>query len=421
MRKILVFLFLHLLVFSCFSQNNASLLRHLVFDIHKDSFPEITAHPENYPLQMIYVQIDRDSSGFPHFTTYNYGLEHPSYFYPACLIKLPTVLLSLEKLQDLKEFQIDKYTKLNIGKAHSYQTALTADKSGPEGYPCIANFIRKILLVSDNTSYNRLFEFLGRDEIQDRLMAKGYTEVYIPGRFSRCSDEEDRFTNPFQFFDKSGNTLYYQKAKESKTNRQRTENIPIGKGYLDDEENYVDEAKDFKNKANLPLNDALDMFIAFFFPETLEDRTRKWNISQEDRYFLLQYMSKYPRQSFYPAYKNYKKYEDSYKKYFIVADTKDTIYDDDFKIFNIVGLSYGFSCEVAYIVNIRTGVEFFLAAALYTNDDGVLNNDHYDYHKVAFPFYGKLGRIIYAMETQRKKAHFPDFTEIKKALSLPDL
>ncbi len=421
MRKLWLFVLLNFLIFSCFSQNKTDLLESLIFDLHKDSFPEINTNPQNYPLQMIYVQIDRDSSGFPHFTKHSYGLEKPFYFYPASLIKLPTVLLSLEKLQDLKEYQIDKYTKLSIGKSHSCQTALTADNSCPENHPCIANFIRKILLVSDNTSYNRLYEFLGRDEIQDRLMAKGYTEVYILGRFSRCSDEEDRFTNPFWFFDKTGATLYYQEAKVSKRPAKKTDNIPVGKGYLDDEENYVDEAKNFGNKANFPLSDALEMMIAFFFPETVEDNARKWNISQDDRYFLLQYFSKYPRQSFYPAYKNYTKYEDSYKKYFIVADTKDTIYDDDFKIFNIVGLSYGFSCEIAYVVNLRTGVEFFLAAALYTNDDGVLNNDHYDYHKVAFPFYGKLGRIIYAMETERKKAYFPDFSEIKTALSMPDL
>jgi hypothetical protein len=421
MRKFWIFILLNFLMLSCFSQNKTALLESLIFDLHKDSFPEINAKPQNYPLQMIYVQIDRDSTGFPHFTKHSYGLEKPFYYYPASLIKLPTVFLSLEKLQDLKEYHIDKYTRLSIEKAHSCQTALTADNSGAEKYPCIASFIRKILLVSDNSSYNRLYEFLGRDEIHDRLKAKNYPEIYIPGRFSRCSDEEDRFTNPFRFFDKTGSTLYYQEAKESKKHPRKKENISVGDGYLDDDDNFVAAAKDFGNKANFPLEDALDMLIAFFFPETVEDSMKKWNISQDDRYFLLQYFSKYPRQSFYPAYKNYKKYEDSYKKYFIVADTKDTIYDDDFKIFNVVGLSYGFSCEVAYVVNLRTGVEFFLAAAIYTNDDGVLNNDHYDYHKVAFPFYGKLGRIIYARETQRKKAYFSEFSEIKTALSMPDL
>ncbi len=54
-------------------------------------------------------------------------------------------------------------------------------------------------------------------------------------------------------------------------------------------------------------------------------------------------------------------------------------------------------------------------------DDNILNNDNYDYHKVAFPFYGKLGRIIYEMETARKKESLPDFKEIKMAISIRQL
>ena len=73
------------------------------------------------------------------------------------------------------------------------------------------------------------------------------------------------------------------------------------------------------------------------------------------------------------------------------------------------------------IINLNEGVEFFVAAVIYTNQDEILNNNHYEYHGVGFPFLGKLGRIIYDYERQRKKNYYPDFREIKTALRLPDL
>jgi len=422
MKKKILFFFFLLLSTSIFSQERSNLLDSLIFQAYKDSFPNINAHPEQYQLQMIYVQIDRDSTGFPHFTYHKTGVDREKFFYPASLIKLPTVLLSLEKLKDLEQFHIDKYSKLRIGTSYACQEPLTIDTTSIEGYPSIANFIRKILLVSDNKSYNRLYEFLGRDEINERLWKKGYDEVIIPSRFNRCTDEEDLYTNPFWFYDEGGSNTYFQPSKKSTQKfYNKNKNTVVGTAFYDEEQRKFIEAMDFNTKAILPIEDALQMMIDFVFPETVMDSTRIWDISVHDRYFLFQYMSMYPRQSSYKKYHKYEKYEDSYKKYFIVADTKDTIYDEDFKIFNVVGLSYGFTSEVAYVVNVRTGVEFFLAAALYTNEDNILNNNNYDYHKVAFPFYGKLGRIIYEMETAREKEYLPDFKEIKMATSIRQL
>jgi hypothetical protein len=35
-----------------------------------------------------------------------------------------------------------------------------------------------------------------------------------------------------------------------------------------------------------------------------------------------------------------------------------------------------------------------VAAAIYTNSDGVLNDDRYDYESVALPFMAELGEIV---------------------------
>ena len=42
----------------------------------------------------------------------------------------------------------------------------------------------------------------------------------------------------------------------------------------------------------------------------------------------------------------------------------------------------------------ETGRWFFLAATLYTNPDGVLNDDRYEYQEVALPFLADLAEAV---------------------------
>jgi hypothetical protein len=55
----------------------------------------------DYELQIIYTQINRDAQNQPHFVQHSYRLDARQYFNPASLVKLPTVALSLEKLNSL--------------------------------------------------------------------------------------------------------------------------------------------------------------------------------------------------------------------------------------------------------------------------------------------------------------------------------
>jgi len=401
-------------------RDTSGMLGNLIFQQYCDSFPELYMMPEWYKLQLIYVQVNRDQKGNPHLTYYNLGASRDKYFYPASLVKLPTLLLTLEKIQTLKKFGVDKYTCLKIGKNHSCQTEFKADTSGVEDCPCLANFIRRILLVSDNWSYNRLFEFMGQQDLNEGLQRKGYNEAMILKRFANCNDDENRFSNPFYFYNNQGDLIYTQPEQENKNKYCLPPGIDakVGVGYWNGKEK-VCEPRDFSNNNFLPLEDALDMMIAFIMPEAV-DPQKRWNLSPQDRLFLLQYFSMYPRESTFADY-HAPRYEDSYKKYFIAGDTKDTLHDKDFRIFNIVGLSYGFATDVAYVVNMREGVEFFLAATIYTNQDNILNDETYEYRNIAFPFFGRFGRIMYEYEKSRNKLYKPDFREIKQALSLPPM
>jgi hypothetical protein len=84
------------------------------------------------------------------------------------------------------------------------------------------------------------------------------------------------------------------------------------------------------------------------------------------------------------------------------GDSKKPITSDNIKITNIVGQSYGFMVDCAYIQNKKENVEFMLSAVIYTNEDEILNDGKYEYNTIALPFLAEFGRQIYAFELKKK-------------------
>jgi hypothetical protein len=113
-------------------------------------------------------------------------------------------------------------------------------------------------------------------------------------------------------------------------------------------------------------------------------------------------MSILPRESEFNEYRDYGHYPDGYVKYFLYGDTKDPI-PDYIKIYNKVGQAYGYLTDNAYIVDSKNKIEFLLSAVIYVNEDGIFNDDKYEYDEIGLPFLANLGRVIYGYELERKK------------------
>ena len=64
-----------------------------------ERFSKVLQDPEKYRVQIMYTQIDRDSSNQPRFKTFLYNVNPGEYFYPASTVKLPVSALALEKLR----------------------------------------------------------------------------------------------------------------------------------------------------------------------------------------------------------------------------------------------------------------------------------------------------------------------------------
>jgi hypothetical protein len=119
-----------------------------------------------------------------------------------------------------------------------------------------------------------------------------------------------------------------------------------------------------------------------------------------------------PQESRYPGYDR-KEFWPTYVKFLVYGSDRGVLPPPGIRIFNKVGDAYGFLLDGAYVVDFDHKVEFLLSAVIYCNNDNILNDDHYDYEAVGFPFMKQLGQTIYQYELLRKKRNEPNLEDFR--------
>lgn len=414
MKVLFAAVFVPLLMFLHFGVNGQSSAKTDAFleNLLKQypEFRKILQNKDSFKIQIIYTQIDRDARNNPSFKNYYFNVDSTKYFYPASTVKLPVALLALQKLNELRLPELDKKSTLITENDYSGQTAVYNDPTTSDGKPSVANYVKKIFLVSDNDAFNRLYEFLGQEYINQRLQKMGYADAQIVHRLSiPISEDENRHTNPITFYDPSGKLLYKQPMQ---TNQQKfaVRNDSLGIGYYNNDRQLINQPMNFSKKNRICLADLHNILRAVLFPNSAPANQR-FNLSNEDYQFVYQYMSQYPPETNYPPYDS-ANYWDAFGKLLYWGSEKATL-PKNIRIFNKEGDAYGFLTDVSYFVDFDKKVEFMLSATIYCNSDGILNDDKYDYETVGLPFMKQLGRIIYDFELKRKRNYAPDLYGFK--------
>lgn len=362
-------------------------------------------NPDSFQYQLIYTEINRDKNNQPSFTHHYLHVNKDQYFNPASTVKMPLAFLALEKLNAINKPGVNKFTPMVTDSAYSGQTTVTSDSTSENGLPSIAHYIKKIFLVSDNDAYNRLYEFIGQQTINERLWQMGYKDFRITRRFVRATEEENRHTNPVRFIDASGNILYTQPGAYSNISFDYSKKILVGKAHFNRDDSLVQEPMDFTTHNNAPLEDLQQILQSALFPQSVPAKQR-FGLTEDDYRFLYSIMPQLPYQSAYPAYDTVE-YFDSYTKFFLFKAGK-TKLPPHIKVFNKTGWSYGFLTDIAYIADFKNKVEFMLSGTIYVNRDGILNDDKYEYEESGYPFFKEVGNIIYEHELDRKRKYIPN-------------
>jgi len=431
--KLLFTCLLFILSLSALAQQPDTVFLKNLIESHPELFDHILHHPTHNEVQVLYTQIDRDEHNVPHFKSYSYRLNPNRYFYPASTVKLPTAIFALEKMNQIVLKGLMMKQELLTGKkldawldrgftikstmitdsAFAGQTKVTKDTSSKNGLPSIENYIKKILLVSDNDAYNRLYEFVGREEINDKLKKYGLVGTRIIGRLAiGDKGETTRHTNPIKFYNSKDELVYSKPALyDAKDYPMHLENMIQGKGYLDKDDKLVMQPFDFSQNNVYPLVDQQSVLRRLLFPETYPENDR-FNLTDDQYKFICKYMSMWPTESKHSTYSP-PQYFPAYCKWLFYGGDSLAVINPNIRIFNKIGDSYGYDIDNAYIVDFKNKVEFIISAVVQSNDDEIYNDNKYEYKTVCLPFMKNLAQTIYQYELMRDRQYKPDLKKFK--------
>jgi len=384
----------------------------LEFVTGKDALVDaVLKNHEKYRLQIIYGQVTHHSIDSVSIINYSL-LKKEDYYYPASAIKLPCAMLALEKLNEL-----------NIGADHYFRISndyLCGNSSHVHNSQNLkASFydiIKEMLVVSNNVSYNSVYEFLTPGYMKKKLREKGLNDIHIYNKFAGCSIPDNLKCNTIKFYDRDDQLLYKQDASVLNL-------AEMSKNYTYDQKNLVGTYSyknqkitktpyDFNYNISASLDDLHSSLIGLIYPNTM-DSSHRWNLHESEREFLIKTLGMFPRELEDNNYQDSTAFPDNLYKYIVFGDPRSNSNMNSVRTFGKIGLAFGFATEIAYVVDLISKNEFFLSVTIYTNQNQTINDGIYQYEEISKPFFGKLGMLLLEYEKNRAQSFTPDFSQLK--------
>ena len=379
--KQLACLLLSIILFGCSLETNP-----IKSSFRKNDFlKEIIKEKEDYEIQILLTKIDQYNSRVD-FQEYEYQLDDNKYFYPASTIKLPIVVLTLKKINELrsKGSEITLKSKITLNYKDDYSELVIRDS-----ITSFQNLIADVFLVSDNSASNILIDFIGYNYFNHEMENAGFDKTYLNHKFN-----PDPYVNStWQISDLDNNIISSindnQKIikADEKTNRLEKGERRYFKGEI------LDESLNFSEKNRSSITDMHNLIKYIFYPEIF-DSTNTFNLNVEDYDFLRYWMSRFTYEDIGEKFIGDENFFETYNKFFIHGDEQ-SVSNEQIRVYNKIGQAYGTSIDNGLIKNYQDNVEFILTATIYTNKNKVINDNLYEYDDLAVPFLAKLSRAIY--------------------------
>ena len=318
------------------------------------------------------------------------------YFYPASAVKTFAAIAALEGLAELRAdtgLAIDRDTPLVLYPLFDGERIEEVDPSHlADGTITVGHEIRKLAIVSDNEAFNRLYELVGPDGLARSLARAGLTEPRIVHRLAEPRTAAENLRAPRVDF--RGTWFRHTIPERTTLALPPPPPLPgllVGGGYLANDQ-LVDEPMDFSAKNRMALAELQRGLCKLVRPDVACGAGPAFRLDEADREFLLDAMTRLPSESEDPRFDPVAHPDSSAK--LLLAGLEREIPRLRLRLVSKYGRAYGFSTDNAWIEDRATGRGVFLAATIYTNADGILNDDRYEYDEVALPFFTELGRAI---------------------------
>ncbi len=363
-----------------------------------NQFERVISSPESFRAQVLISEVVTNHAGRTELKRHGYRVG-AEYFYPASTVKLCAAVAALQAVERLQPPSLATDladVPMEIAPLFPGDAPQLIEASNVQGGDItVAHEMRKISLVSDNLAFNRLYDLVGHEQLNRAMHELGLRSVVINHRLSETRTIPDMRASAAVTFRLPGGEPIFVPARTSKlmlTNDAK--NLLVGSGYMKGKER-VPAPMDFSARNGISLVDMQDLLVKVARPDIdLGTPPLKMNASHRAR--LVQAMTEYPRESANPIY-TAKDFPDDYSKFLLSGIRRvfpSTTPGERVESTGKIGRAYGFSIENSFVRNPANGRAVFVTAVIYTNEDGVLNDDKYEYVKVADPFFADLGELL---------------------------
>lgn len=348
-------------------------------------FKEIVKDKEDYEIQVMLTKVNHDNTKID-FQNYQYQHDENQYFYPASTIKLPIVVLTLKKINELrsKGSDITLKSKIVLNTKDNYSNFKLQDS-----ITSFQNIIADIFLVSDNSASNILIDFIGYNYFNDEMQNAGFDKTYLNHKFN-----PDPYVNSTWQISDLDNNIISSINDNQKIIIANDKTNGLNKGerrYFNGE--ILDESLNFSKKNRFSITDMHNLIKYIFYPEIF-DKANAFNLNVEDYDFIRYWMSRFTYEDIGEKFIGDENFFETYNKFFIHGDEQ-SVSNEQIRVYNKIGQAYGTSIDNGLIKNYQNNVEFILTSTIYTNKNKVINDNLYEYDDIAVPFLAKLSRAIY--------------------------
>ena len=346
---------------------------------------EIIKDKEDYEIQVMLTKVNHDNTKID-FQNYQYQHDENQYFYPASTIKLPIVVLTLKKINELrsKGSDITLKSKIILNNVDNYSNFKLQDS-----ITSFQNLIADIFLVSDNSASNILIDFIGYNYFNDEMQNAGFDRTYLNHKFN-----PDPYVNSTWQISDLDNNIISSINDNQKIIKADDKTNGLDKGerrYFNGE--ILDESLNFSEKNRFSITDMHNLIKYIFYPEIF-DKANTFNLNVEDYDFIRYWMSRFTYEDIGEKFIGDENFFETYNKFFIHGDEQ-SVSNEQIRVYNKIGQAYGTSIDNGLIKNYQNDVEFILTSTIYTNKNKVINDNLYEYDDIAEPFLAKLSRAIY--------------------------
>ena len=365
---------------------------------HSQQFDAVLTNASERRVQILISEVVNDRHGAPRLRRFGYRVG-AEYFYPASSIKLGAAVAALQVLEQLQaEHQTGDLLEspLEIAPLFPGDAPQTNDVTNLRtGRITVGHENRKLALVSDNQAFNRLFDLVGHERLNRNMHELGLRSVVINHRLSESRNiPEPLASAEVQVYPEGHAPITVPARVSPLALTNSASGLLIGNAYLK-AGTTVNAPMDFSRRNGISLVDLQDLLIKLVRPD-IELGTPPLKLASAHRTHLIAAMTEYPRESSNPLYSE-KNYPDHYSKYLLPGVRRvlpGRTRGERVESTGKNGRAYGFSVENSYVRNPQNGRSVFVTAVIYTNADGILNDDKYEYETVADPFLADLGELV---------------------------